>query len=122
MSSYQQTWDKVVALKNAGQSEQRGGANILTEDDIQTICATIDFFGGDYRQDYFDLSVNARPIAPRYRVFDWLGMRVMNGRDELSTKVLVHSFIKSGGIPTKFIQDLRETDYDIDTSWENIKL
>ena len=109
-----ETWDKVAALKTAGAKEARGVANTLSDDDINTIIATIDFFGGDYRQDIFDLKV------ARYRVFDWLGMRVMSRLDESATKVLAHSFIKSGGVPSKFVQDLRETDYDIDTSWEKI--
>lgn len=110
------TWEKVMALKNAGSSEARGVANTLDDDDINTICGTIDFFGNDYRQDIFDLKV------ARYRVFDWLAMRVMGCKEDTATKVLAYSFIKSEGIPTKFIEDLRISDYDIDYSWKEIEL
>lgn len=115
-ASYQETWDKVVALKSAGAAEAKGVTNTLSREDIITIVATIDFFGGDYVQDLADLK------AYRYRVFDWLGMRVMSGRDEVATKVLVYSFLKSGGVPSKFVQDLRESDYDVDDSWIKVKL
>lgn len=115
------TWNQIVALKDAGKSEAKGVANTLSDNDIETIIATIDFFGGDYRQDIWDLKV------ARYRVFDWLGMRVMGrrddgGGDEQATKVLAYSFIKSGGVPSKFIDDLRVTDYDIDHKWESLEL
>lgn len=115
------TWEKVMALKSAGKSEANGVANTLDKYDIDTILGTVDFFGGDYRQDYFDLAFC------KYRVFDWLAMRVQGRHsgsvhDVEATKVLVHSFLKSGGIPSKFIQDLRETDYDIDKSYKSIEL
>lgn len=112
-----ETWNKIVALKDAGKAEAKGVANLLSDDDITTIIATIDFFGGDYRQDIWDLR------TARYRVFDWLGMRVQGrGDNDSATKVLAHSFIKVGGVPSKFIEDLRITDYDIDHSWEKIEL
>lgn len=115
------TWNKIVALQGAGKSEAKGVANTLSDDDLNTICGLIDFFGGDYRQDIWDLRV------ARYRVFDWLGMRVMGRRsedvgDEQATKVLAYSFIKSGGVPSKFIDDLRVTDYDIVREWEALEL
>lgn len=119
-------WSTIMNLQEAGKNEAIGVANTLDLDDIETIIATIDYFGGEYKQDIFDLKI------AKYRVFDWLAMRV-NGRrsgedassyegDKLATRVLAHSFIKSGGVPSKFIQDLRETDYDIDTSYESIEL
>lgn len=120
-------WTQVMKLKSASAKEESKGVNMLTDDELEAILGTIDFFGGDYHQDYFDLAANAKPFAPRYRVFDWLAMRVQ-GRHSGSeaettvTKVLVHSFIKAGGVPSKFIQDLRETDYDMDHSWESIDL
>lgn len=115
------TWIKVMSLKNNGAKEAKGVANTLTDDDLNTICGLVDFFGGDYRQDIFDLR------TARYRVFDWLAMRVQGRHsgseaDKTATKVLVHSFIKSDGVPSKFIEDLRYTDYDIDHSWESIDL
>jgi hypothetical protein len=116
-----ETWNKVMALKSAGVKEAKGVANKLDDDDLNTICGTIDFFGGNYQMDIFDLKV------ARYRVFDWLAMRVQGRHsgseaDKEATKVLAYSFIKSGGVPSKFIQDLRETDYDIDTSYKEIEL
>lgn len=111
------TWEQVMALKDAGKEEAKGVANTLSDYDIQTIIATIDFFGGDYRQDIADLKMF------RYRVFDWLAMRVQGrGDSETATKVLAHSFIKVGGVPSKFIEDLQVTDYDIDDSWKSISL
>lgn len=89
MSDYQEAWDKMSALKGDGASEAKGVANTLSIDDITTIIATIDFFSGDYRQDIADLKMF------RYRVFDWLGMRIMSRYHEPATKVLAHSFIKS---------------------------
>lgn len=114
-------WDDVMALKDAGKAEARGAANTLNDDDLNTIAGTVDFFGGDYRQDILDLRTF------RYRVFDWLAMRIQGRHsgseaDKEATKVLAYSFIKSGGVPSKFIEDLRVTDYDIDTSYKSIKL
>lgn len=116
-----ETWDKVMALKDAGRSEAKGSANQLSIEDLETIIGTIDFFGGNYQMDIFDLRV------ARYRVFDWLAMRVQGRHsgsegDKEATKVLVHSFLKSEGVPSKFIDDLRSTDYDIDDSYKSIKL
>lgn len=115
------TWDNVMALKDAGKAEAKGVANTLDDDDLNTICGLVDFFGGDYRQDIFDLR------TARYRVFDWLAMRVQGRHsgseaDKEATKVLAYSFIKSGGVPSKFIEDLRITDYDIDHSYKEIEL
>lgn len=130
------TWDKVMSFKKADKRNV-GGANNLTTDEVETIIATIDFFGGKITQDLADLgSVEVQrniagrvitPFAPRYRVFDWLAMRVQgrhsgNAQDINATKVLAHSFIKSKGDVDKFIQDLRETDYDVDDSYKNIEL
>jgi hypothetical protein len=117
MSETPDTWQQVMNLKKAGEGEARGVANTLDSNDIITILSTIDFFGGNVSQDKFDLSI------AKYRVFDWLAMRVMGrGDSETATKVLVHSFLKSGGVPSKYVNDLRFTDYQIDTSWEKVKL
>lgn len=109
------TWDKVMACKKAD-TRHKGVANTLTNDEIETIIATIDFFGDEYRQDIFDLK------AARYRVFDWLAMRVQGRGAPESTKVLAYSFLKVGGDIDKFIQDLRETDYDIVDEWREVEL
>jgi len=111
------TWDKVMAMKTKD-TRHKGVANNLTGDEAEVIAMTVDFFGGSARQTYADLMI------PRYRIFDFLGMCVMGDRvgSEEATKVLVHSFLKSGGDVDKFIQDLRETDYDVDHKWEEIEL
>jgi hypothetical protein len=109
------TWDKVMACKKAD-TRHWGVANLLREYELETIIATIDFFGDAYKQDIFDLRI------ARYRVFDWLAMRVQGRGGETSTKVLVHSFLKVGGDIDKWIDDLRSTDYDIDHSWEKVEL
>jgi hypothetical protein len=109
------TWDKVMACKKAD-TRHKGVANTLTDDEMETIIATIDFFGDPYQQDIFDLRI------ARYRVFDWLAMRVQGRGAPESTKVLAHSFLKVGGDIDKFVDDLRSSDYDIDHSWESIEL
>lgn len=111
------TWEQVMALKSADTKHQ-GVANTLTPDEIDTILALVDFFDGSVPQARFDL------IMCKYRVFDWLAMCVMGGRigSDNATKVLAYSFIKMKGDIDKFIQDLRETDYQIVTDWETLTL
>ena len=112
------TWQKVMDCKKADTRHIRNDvANNLTDDELNTIIGTIDFFGENYQLDIFDLK------TARYRVFDWLAMKVQGRRTgDVATKVLVHSFLKVNGDVDAFIQDLRETDYDIDSSWESIVL
>lgn len=112
-----ETWDKVMAMKEKD-TRHKGIANNLDEGEIETILGTIDYFGGNLRQAYFDLT------TARYRVFDFLAMCVMGDRidGKTATKVLVHSFLKVDGNIDKWIADLRMTDYDIDNSWEAVKL
>ena len=111
------TWNKVVALKKKD-TRHKGVANTLTFDEINTIAATVDYFGGSPQQTVFDLA------TARYRVFDFLGMCVMGDRvgTEDGTKVLVHAFLKADGDIDKFIDDLRVTDYDIIRDWEKVEL
>lgn len=109
------TWNKVMACKSKD-TRHKGVANNLNGDEVETIIATIDFFGDEYRQDIFDLTV------AKYRIFDWLAMRVQGRGAPTSTKVLTHSFLKCEGDIDKWIQDLRETDYDMDNSWEKVEL
>lgn len=109
------TWESVMAQK-ANDKRHRGVANTLTDDELNTIIGTIDFFGDPYTQDIFDLK------TCRYRVFDWLAMRVQGRGAPTSTKVLVHSFLKVNGDIDKWIDDLRSTDYDIDNSWTAVEL
>lgn len=114
-SSTMSTWGDVMAMRPYDK-RHKGVANTLTQDELETVIATIDFFGDDYRQDIFDLKV------ARYRVFDWLAMRVQGRGAPESTKVLAYSFVKVEGDIDKWIQDLRETDYDIDRKWEALEL
>jgi len=111
------TWEQVMALKSAD-TRHKGVANTLTRDEIETLLATIDFWDGEIQQANFDLNM------ARYRVFDWLAMGVMGGRigSDNATKVLAYSFIKAKGDIDKFIQDLRETDYQCVTDWETLTL
>lgn len=114
-----ETWKKVLACKDKDRRAQKTPnevANDLTNDEILTILATIEFFGAspeDIRQAHFDLKL------ARYRLFDWLAMAVMGRLDcRQAVQVLVHSFLKCDGDVDAFIEDLRLTDYDIDRSWE----
>lgn len=109
------TWEKVMACKKAD-TRHKGVANNLTDDELQPILGTIDFFGDPYQQDIFDLKV------ARYRVFDWLAMRVQGRGAPESTKVLVYSFLKCEGDIDKWIEDLRNTDYDIIEDWRKVEL
>jgi hypothetical protein len=114
-------WQRVVELKPKD-NRHVGVANTLTKDEIRTIIATMEYFNVSPEaigQDLSDLGFC------RYRVFDWLGMRIQSDQElygEEATKVMVHSFLKSEGDVDKFIADLRATDYDCDHSWEAIKL
>jgi hypothetical protein len=108
-------WDRVMACKPAD-TRHKGVANNLNDDELNTIIATIDFFGDPYQQDIFDLKV------ARYRVFDWLAMRVQGRGAPESTKVLAFSFLKVGGDIDKWIEDLRVTDYDMDEKWRELEL
>lgn len=111
------TWDKVMAMKTKD-TRHNGLANNLTNDELQCVYGTIDYFGGFVRQAQFDLTV------ARYRIFDFLAMCVMGDRvgSPDATKVLVHSFLKADGDIDKWIEDLQTTDYDIDHSWEAVEL
>lgn len=111
------TWEQVMSMKK-NDNRHIGVANTLTKDELETILATIDFFGGNWKMAGFDLSF------VKYRVFDWLAMCVMGDRIQSpeATKVLVYSFLKVNGDIDKFINDLRITDYQIDTEWESITL
>jgi len=113
------TWDRLLNYRDK-ESRVNGVMNTITNDELVTILATAEFFGAqtwELKQISFDLS------TARYRLFDWLAMTV-NGRIETAAvkKVLIYSYIKSKGDVDKFIADLRASDYDIDRSWERIKL
>jgi hypothetical protein len=126
-----QTWDALMWYRNK-ETRTNGIANTLTEDEIETIIANMEFFGASplmLRQIYSDLRV------ARFRLFDCLAMNIdalrnvkagnrsenadlESGREPL--RVLAHSYLKSKGNINKFIEDLRETDYDVDKSYERI--
>lgn len=115
-------WDEVM---ETGKTKEKGITNKLTEADITTIIATMDFFGATdiwKRQTYWDLNI------AKYKVYDWMAMCIMGRNDDdretnnTPLKVLVHSYLKSKGDVEEFIADLRATDYDVDRSWEKIKI
>ncbi len=121
-------WREVIRL---GRLQEKKECNELDQDDITTILATIDFFGASniwMKQTYFDLSKKAKPISPRFKVFDWLAMCIDGRNDddrkqnEAGLKVLVYSFLKVKGNVKKFIEDLRLTDYQVNTKWEEVDL
>ncbi len=109
------TWQQVMDMKPKD-TRHEGIANTLVEDEIETVCAVVDFFGGTWKQAGFDLKI------ARYRVFDFLAMAVGGRIEPEPTKVLVYSFLKVGGDIDKWIDDLRVTDYQVDTKWEATQL
>ena len=114
-------WNKVMSLKDKD-DRKRGVANTLDKYDLETIYATAGYWGAestDIQQMIFDLEV------ARYRVFDWLAMGVMSANSNPripveALKVFVYSFLKSNGVVSAFIEDLQNTDYEIDTEWREI--
>ena len=106
--------------------KNHGITNKLDQYDVETILATLEFFGASdifMKQTAFDLYG-----PPKYRVFDWLAMNVMSRNDDEregnneALKVLVHSYLKAEGDPEGFIKDLRCSDYQIDESWQDIDI
>jgi len=119
-----ETWKKVMDLKKK-ETRTKGIANTLTNDEIETIIATMEFMGASdnfLHQSMYDLRY------PRYRLFDWIAMCIAgrrncgDGNNDLPVQVITYSFLKSEGDVDKFIEDLRVTDYDIDKSYEAIIL
>lgn len=118
-----ETWNKVMELGQI--QEPYDDKNKLKRDEVQTIIASMDYFAATdtwIRQTLFDLTI------PKFRVFDWLAMCIMSRNDddrkqnETALKVLVHAYIKTNGIIADFIADLRETDYECDREWKDIKI
>ena len=125
------TYDEVhKQIMEIGKKETRvvsGCCNSLDVKEIEPILATMDFFNCNDRliQD----TVYMLNGMGKFRVFDWLATEIdtlSRGGDEeqnvSALKVLSHSYIKTKGDINKFIYDLRTTDYQIDTSWEKIKI
>jgi hypothetical protein len=121
-----QLWEQIMALGREKEPRSKGITNNLDRYDVETILGTMDFFGASeyfMKQTVFDLYG-----PPKYRVFDWLAMNVMSRNDDdrqannVPLKVLVHSYLKAEGDPEKFIEDLRLTDYELDLSWQDIKI
>jgi len=115
--SKQSTWDKVMACKPKD-TRHNGLANNLKPDELETVLATLDFFGGNIQQASFDLKI------AKYRIFDWIAMGVQGDRmgNLCATQVIAYSFLKCEGDIDKWIEDLRVSDYQMDTAWENTKL
>lgn len=124
MTNYnKELWKEIMEIGKEKEPVSKGIANKFNQDDVTTIIATMDFFGATnvwIQQTYYDLTV------PKYRLFDLLGMCLMSRNDddrkqnESALKVLIHSYLKVKGDPVKFIEDLRLTDYQLDTAWEKI--
>jgi len=118
-------WTQVVRKILPHETRVKGKiANTLRDDEIETILATMEFFGAS---DQVIAQAHSDMKIPRYRLGDMLGMFIQNeGYDkvggETATKVLAHAYIKADGDIDKMIQDLRENDYQVDTSWEKINL
>ena len=115
-----------MTLGREKEPRSQGITNKLDQYGVETILATMDFFGASeifMKQTAFDLYG-----PPKYRVFDWLAMNIMSRNDDdrqtnnVPLSVLVHSYLKSEGDPERFIDDLRESDYQLDTSWEDIDI
>lgn len=116
MNKVKSTWELVLEKKSRD-TRHKGVTNTLTDDEITTIVATVDFFNDQTRQAGFDLKF------ARFRVFDFLAMAVMSDRiGTTATKVLVYSFLKVDGDIDAWIEDLRVTDYDIVNDWQNLEL
>lgn len=113
------------AVMKAGRKHNKGITHKIDRNGVQAIVGTLDFFGASQtylQQTMFDLT------RAKYKIYDWLAMG-LNGRcDDNNTqnkqalRVIVHSFLKAEGNEHKFIEDLQQTDYDIDHSWETVEL
>jgi len=119
----QKLWNEI--MEKGKPMAPRGCANSLDGDDMETVIATMDFFNATLqfqRQAYFDL------IRAKFRVFDWLAMVIMGRNDddraqnEMASKVLVYAFRSAGFDEKKFIENLREHDYQVEEEWESISL
>jgi hypothetical protein len=117
-------WNQIMDIGRQKEPRSLGITNKLDEYDVETILAAMDFFGANniwMKQTAFDLYG-----PPKYRVFDWLAMNVMSRNDDnrqandVPLKVLVYFYLRSEGDFERFIADLRESDYQLDTSWEDI--
>jgi len=117
-------WNEIMELK-AKETRTKGCANTLRQDELNTILATMEYFGASERfmaQTTWDLRV------ARYRLFDWIASCIDGRRDcgdgsnDLPIQVLAYSFRKVEGDVDEFIRDLRETDYECDRSYEMIEL
>jgi hypothetical protein len=110
-------WGQIIDLKSKD-TRHKGVANNLTKDELDTILATLEFFGVDnLNLVFFDLK------GARYRVFDWLAMAVQGRiQNKEAVKVLAYSFLKVEGDIDRWIQDLRETDYDVNHSYQKLQI
>ena len=118
----QEYWKKIMTI---GKKQEKGQTNPFNKDDVTTIVGTMEFFNATdiwIKQTVFDLTI------PKFKLYDWLCMCIMSRNDDdrvmnnNALKVLINAYIKVNGVPSEFIKDLRETDYQIDTSWEKIEV
>lgn len=113
-------WEQVMSMKknDTRYNKKETCANNLIDDEIETILATLDFF----QEENLGIVVFDLKQA-RYRVFDWLAMGVKGRiKNKEAVKVLVYSFLKVEGDIDRWIQDLREIDYDVDRDYKIFNL
>ena len=126
MTNYnKEIWNEIIEIGKKKEPSSKGIANKFNQDDVNTIVATMDFFGATdvwLQQTYYDLT------KPKYRLFDWLAMCLMSRNDddrkqnEMALKVMVHSYLKVKGNIKDFIDDLRRSDYESDHSWKQVDI
>ena len=125
--SRNETWKKIMSLKTKETRVCDKICNSLDDCEVETILAILEFFNANERliQDTLFMLKG----MGRFRVFDWLATEIdtLNRGDSekeniIPLKVISYAYIKANGDIDKFIQDLRETDYQIITDWESIEL
>ena len=125
MEHNKKLWNQIIELGIKNEPESKGIANKLNKDDVNTILATMEFFQATdifMKQTHYDLTI------PRFRVFDWLAMCVMGRNDDdreqnnTALQVLVFAYLSANGDVSKFIENLRINDYEINTEWESIQI
>ena len=103
-----------------GREREHGVVNSLSVADVETVCATLEFFGVDgarIQQTTLDLRLS------RYRVFDWLAMNLdheINTKDsavedESNIWIALGVTYSNTSAVKQFINSLRYNDYQL---WE----
>jgi hypothetical protein len=109
-------------LRRRGEFVEQGETNTLSFNDVSNITSIMAYAGANpfwRKQAFVDL------FHSKYRIFDWLMMCINNKPspgDKLALKVLLYAWLKTGGIPKDFVQDLKETNYNECRDWERVEL